>query len=240
MPTRHEHRYTAWLPRPSHVLVRNRVVGVLVAAAAATLTVLAAVAHQGLMVVDRPLSEALRRDDLLVVMRWISEAGSPTSAAVVSLVAAAALWPLCRGFAMALPTTVAAGIVVDLTLKVLIDRPRPADVVIGTALGSFPSGHVIQATVVFGLLVPALYLVTGRIVVFWSSVVLSVVMVAGVASSRIVLGAHWPSDVLASILIGASLLLGAEYFVGSRWARDGCGACRLHLPGEGGEALPRS
>ncbi|MBW3578035.1 MAG: phosphatase PAP2 family protein [Actinobacteria bacterium] len=199
--------------------MRNRAVGVLVAAAATTLTVLAAVAHHRLLVVDRPLSEALRRDDLLVVMRWITEAGSPTSAAVLSLVAAAALWPLCRAFAMALPTTVAAGIAVDLSLKVLIDRPRPADVVIGTALGSFPNGHVIQATVVLGLLVPALYLVTGRIVVFWSSVVLSVVMVAGVASSRIALGAHWPSDVLASILIAASLLMRRARSVAGRARR---------------------
>lgn len=233
MPSRHDHRYTAWLPRPSHVLLRNRTVALVVACGAVTLTVLAALAHDLLLLVDRPLSEALRRDELLVVMRWITEAGSPTSAAVTSLVVAAALWPLCRAFAMALPTTVAAGIAADLGLKVLVDRPRPEDTAIGTALASFPSGHVIQATIVFGLLVPALYLVTGRVVVFWSSVALFVVIAGGVASSRVALGAHWPTDVLASFLIGATLLLAAEYFVGSRWARDRCGACNLHVADDG-------
>lgn len=231
MPTRQDERYEAWLPRPSHVLLRSRLLASLAAAGAIVLTASAAFGHGLLLVVDRPVSEALRRDELLVVLRWITEAGSPTSVAIVSLVAAAALWPLCRAFAMALPLTVATGILADVGLKLLVDRPRPTDPEIGTSLASFPSGHVIQATIVFGLLVPALYLVTGRVVVFWSSTALFVVMTGGVALSRLSLGAHWPTDVLASFLIGASLLLAAEHFVGSRWARDQCGACRLHRPG---------
>lgn len=224
-------RYTAWLPRPSHVLLRSRVLVALTAAGGVLLAVAAAFAHRSLLVVDRPVSEALRHDNLLVVLRWVTEGGAPTSVAIMSLIAAAALWPQCRAFAMALPLTVAAGILTDVGLKVLVDRPRPMDPVIDTTLGSFPSGHVIQATIVFGLLVPALYLLTGRVAVFWSATVVFVVMTGGVAFSRIALGAHWPTDVLASFLIGAALLLAAEHFVGSRWARDQCGACRLHRTG---------
>lgn len=230
MAARHDERYTAWLPRPSHVLLRSRLLASLATVGAVVLTALAGFADNWLRVVDRPISEALRRDELLAVLRWITEAGSPTSVAMVSLVAAAALWPLCRAFAMALPLTVASGILADVGLKVLVARPRPIDPLIGTSLASFPSGHVIQATIVFGLLVPALYLVTGRVAVFWSATALFVLMTGGVAFTRIALGAHWPTDVLASFLVGASLLLAAEHFVGSRWARDQCGACRLHRP----------
>lgn len=237
MPTKHDDQFVEWLPRPSHVLLRSRTLAAVTALAAAALTLLAAFAHQPLLVVDWPLAQALRSDELVEVLRWISQGGSPTAVALLSLVVAAALWPLCRAFAMALPLTVWGGIGVDLLLKVAVHRPRPPDILVGTALGSFPSGHVIQATIAFGLLVPALYLVSGRAVVFWLATALFVVMTGGVGISRIALGAHWPSDVLASFLIGALLLLSAEYFVGSRWARDRCGACRLHRPSGGVEAL---
>lgn len=230
MPTRHDHNYVAWLPRPSDVLLRSRPLAALVSLLAVLLSVLAGTAHGLLLVVDEPVSGALRQGELFPVLRWITDAGSPTSAALVGLVAAAALWPLCRAFALAVPMTVAAGIAADVLLKVLVSRPRPPDAVIGTALGSFPSGHVIQATLVFGLLIPALYLVTGRVVAFWLGVALFTVVVGGVSLSRVALGAHWPTDVLGSFFIGGALLLSAEYLVGSRWARDRCGSCRLHAP----------
>lgn len=223
-------RYRADLPRPSYVLLRSRLLAGCVAAGAVVLTVLAAFAHPWLLVVDEPLSRLLRQPELVDSLRWLTEGGAPTSAAIISVVAAVALWPSCRAFAMALPVTVAAGVASDVALKMLVARPRPPAADIGTALASYPSGHVIQATIVFGLLVPALYLVTGRRTVFWLTTGLLGVMVPVVAFSRVGLGAHWPTDVVAGFLIGASLLLAAEWFVGSRWATRHCGACRLHTP----------
>lgn len=216
--------------RPSHVLLRSRRLVLAAAALATSLSLLAALTPETLLRVDLPLSDALRRDELTVWLRWVTHAGSPNTAAVLGVVAATLLWHRCRAFALALPITVAAGIGVDLGLKLLVDRPRPAMPLVGTAAGSFPSGHVIQAIIVFGLLVPALYLVTGRRATFRITTGLLVVMVAAVSLSRVVLGAHWPTDVVASVFVGAALLLGTEYLVGSRWARNACGACLLHRP----------
>ena len=55
------------------------------------------------------------------------------------------------------------------------------------------------------------------------------VAVTSVAVSRVALGAHWPSDVVASFFIGASLLLLAQFLIRSSWAADRCGALGLHL-----------
>jgi undecaprenyl-diphosphatase len=78
-------------------------------------------------------------------------------------------------------------------------RPRPYQVVQAVALGaqpldtfSFPSGHTLHA-VAFTLVACAHYpALTGILVAF----------TALVAASRVVLGLHYPSDVLAGALVG--------------------------------------
>lgn len=214
--------------RPSDVLVHRRWLLVGAVAAAVLLTALAGLAHDRLLWVDRPVARLLHREELFGTLRWITEGGAPTSAVAASLLGLVLLWRLCRAFALALPLATITGVVVDLGLKVLVARPRPDFAVIGTSLGSFPSGHVIQVTVAFGLLAPALYLVTGSRGVFRASLGLFGVMVLGVAASRVVLAAHWPTDVLGGFLIGGAILLGAEYVVSSQWAARHCRACRLH------------
>jgi membrane-associated phospholipid phosphatase len=72
----------------------------------------------------------------------------------------------------------------------------------GASISSFPSGHLVQAVVAFGLLwflwirvAPAL---AERLIA--TLLFLLVVMVTCVARLR--LGAHWPTDMVAAILIG--------------------------------------
>jgi membrane-associated phospholipid phosphatase len=55
-----------------------------------------------------------------------------------------------------------------------------------------------------------------------------VVVVLAVAWSRVRLGAHWPSDVIASLFIGASLLLGSEQLLTSTWATERCAMLGHH------------
>lgn len=232
MASVHE-RYHSGFLRPSHILLRSRVLLGVAAAGAVALTLLSAFAHGALLAVDAPVSEALRDESYVPALRAVTRLGSPTPAAAVSFAVAALLWRRCRAFALALPVTVLGGVVADVALKTLVDRPRPELADIGTALASYPSGHTIQATIVFGLLVPALYLLTGRRWVAGGAVALFVVVTGAVAVSRIGLGAHWPTDVLGSFLIGSALLLAAEYFTSSRRVEQLCGECHLHVPRSG-------
>jgi len=222
---------TTEIPMPSTMFLRSRAAVVVAVLAAVALTVGAATEPVWLVRIDEALSEWVRGWGWHGVFRIATSLGSIVVALPISVAAAALLWRRCRPMALAFPVLVIATTAVDVALKVIVDRDRPLDTLVGTNLGSFPSGHVIMAVVVLGLLVPALWIVTTNKTVLAGSVALLVGGVILVALSRVNLGAHWPSDVVASLLIGASVLLAAEYLLASEWACSRCGGCGLHLSG---------
>jgi membrane-associated phospholipid phosphatase len=95
----------------------------------------------------------------------------------------------------------------DALLKVIIHRPRPgADLVhimARTSSYSFPSGHVVVYTVFYGFLFYLSWtLVRQRAVrILLCGALGSLVLLVGI--SRIYLGAHWLSDVVAGYLLGS-------------------------------------
>lgn len=119
-----------------------------------------------------------------------------TVAVVVSL----ALWLGGRRLAYGLLGAIVLATVVDATLWTLVGVPRPddPDIVTRAHLGvsSFPSGHTVVATVLWGLLAAF-----GRIP--W---VVPALIVPGVMLSRLYLGAHYLGDVLGGALIGLLLV----------------------------------
>ena len=222
--------YHPRLPRPSHLLLRNRRLTVFAAVAALLLGLTAALRPNWLLEVDRPLSDALRGTALIEVFRTITRLGSQEDMLVVAVVLALLLWRVCKPFAVTYPAALLVGILCDVTLKVIVDRPRPPEPLVGTALGSFPSGHALTGVIFFGLLPPAVWVAFRRRSLFWVSVPLSFLLAAATLTSRVYLGAHWPSDVLASAVIGATILLVAENLLGGRFARRHCDGCPLHSP----------
>jgi undecaprenyl-diphosphatase len=102
------------------------------------------------------------------------------------------------------------------TLKGIYDRARPPGSLVVTSGTSFPSGHSVAATVTVVAAVIAL-VPPGRARVAWgaAAAAFSVLM----ALSRAYLGAHWLSDVLAGVLLGASCALLAAFAVGELQGR---------------------
>jgi len=93
-------------------------------------------------------------------------------------------------------------------VKELVGRPRPpASIQLTPVAGpSFPSGHATQAVVVYGMLAALAAGATprwGRKVAAWA---LAVVIAGVVGISRLYLGAHWLTDVLAGFALGAAWL----------------------------------
>src|SRR6266540_3590492 len=94
------------------------------------------------------------------------------------------------------------------TVKDLTHRARPpAAQAIGHWTGfAFPSGHTTKATAVYGMLAALLAATTprwGRKVTLWTAALL----LAGLAGlSRLYLGAHWLTDVLGALTLGAAWL----------------------------------
>ena len=89
-------------------------------------------------------------------------------------------------------------------LKGVYDRARPPGSLVATSGASFPSGHSVAATVTVVAAVIAL-VPPGPRRVAWgtAAAAFSVLM----ALSRAYLGAHWLSDALAGVLLGASCAL---------------------------------
>lgn len=93
-------------------------------------------------------------------------------------------------------------------IKQLIQRSRPDRVLslFGEDSFSFPSGHAVRATVLFGLLAYIIFKSYTSVRARAVTVTLYVVSVFLVAVSRVYLGVHYPTDVWGSILLGGALL----------------------------------
>lgn len=113
-----------------------------------------------------------------------------------------------RGWLLALAATVPGGLVLNVLLKYVFHRARPHfdDPLLTLPTYSFPSGHAVAATLVYGLL--ACYAVrharaAGARV---GAVALACLMVALVGVSRMYLGVHYLSDVLGGVAEGCAWL----------------------------------
>lgn len=112
-----------------------------------------------------------------------------------------------RRFIAVLLLTAASGLL-NLALKEAIQRPRPDFVDVLTVAGgwSFPSGHAMTSLVFYAGLLHALVRrhPSRRFALFM--VPMTAAVIAAVGLSRVYLGVHYPSDVLAGYAAGAAWL----------------------------------
>jgi undecaprenyl-diphosphatase len=87
---------------------------------------------------------------------------------------------------------------IEQLFKFLVGRPRPRGINWG-----FPSGHVTAATTFAVLLVYVLSRERVSPAARVPLLLLGVLLVGSVGFARVILNAHWPSDVLGGILLGA-------------------------------------
>ncbi len=96
-------------------------------------------------------------------------------------------------------------------VKELVDRPRPSDSLVNVSyhLGdpSFPSGHVLGATLLYGFLIYC-----AEFCIPWRGPrrviqALLVLAIGLMGYARVELGAHWPTDVLGGYALGLFILM---------------------------------
>ena len=139
------------------------------------------------------------------VITWL---GSPVT--VVAVVAVLAVGLLARGArrpAIYLVITAAGGGLLNTTVKFLVERARPdvADRLVTAHGFSYPSGHAAAGVYLYGALaVVSLLVLPGRVGRSLAGACLVVAPLIGI--SRVVLGVHWPSDVLAGWALALSWL----------------------------------
>jgi undecaprenyl-diphosphatase len=99
---------------------------------------------------------------------------------------------------------IGAGII--FVLKELINRARPLNILIDEINSSFPSGHATIAIIFFGVLT---YLILKRDHSRFErkiAMIISPIMILIIGFSRIIINAHWLSDVLAGYFLGLVVL----------------------------------
>jgi|SRR3989339_1368412 len=86
-------------------------------------------------------------------------------------------------------------------LKLFFDRARPAGALVLESSSSFPSGHATIAIAFYGFLA---YLLLREIKKYRPlTLVVSIIIILAIGFSRLYLGVHYLSDVLAGYLVGA-------------------------------------
>ncbi|MEU2390891.1 phosphatase PAP2 family protein [Streptomyces sp. NPDC007369] len=137
-----------------------------------------------------------------------------------ALAVSACVWLWLRGDrprAMRVAAVTVAAAVVSQGMKAAVGRDRPLwpDPVDAAHYAAFPSGHAMTAAAVCGML---LWLLPPSAHKAWArgAWVLASVSVLGVGFTRVYLGVHWPSDVLAGWLLGVALAALAIVWPGRR------------------------
>ena len=161
--------------------------------------------HDGPVRLDRSLLDGYlpNRSSLLYrASRVFTEFGSPAAVIAMALLGAVVLWARRRSWMQAAVCVVAPAVagITEMTVKVIVARPRPITAALtGEGGMGFPSGHATG----FAALAFILALVVPRnrriqVCALAGALVLSALM----AASRVAVGAHYPTDVIAGMILG--------------------------------------
>ena len=153
--------------------------------------------------------ELFRSQNLDHIMLFFTYMGSWEAILVGTIFVSMVLYVLNRKrYLMTLLFSVVAGQLIIMALKTIVSRPRPTSVspIVFENSFSFPSGHAFVVFSFFGL---TAYFIYKHLRLSWQRVLIVVAMtllVVIISFSRVYLGVHWPTDVLASYAAGGAWL----------------------------------
>lgn len=161
---------------------------------------------------DAQVAQALARHVTPTIAHFLAVVSALHAPRFIVLFTATAiavlLWRRDLAAALTLAATVLGGTTLNHLLKHTLQRPRPG---LEHALNlptdfSFPSGHVANATLLYGALAVLVLQQAPPRLLRWAAVCGAVLMVLTVGLSRLVLRVHWFSDVLAAVPVGLGWL----------------------------------
>jgi membrane-associated phospholipid phosphatase len=151
-----------------------------------------------------------RSGTLVDLSKFVTQFGTATILAVLSVIAAVVLWWRGARVVVAVAPALALAVAGTTTavLKPVVGRARPplALRLVSETEPSFPSGHAADGTAFYVCLalVVAVF-VLRRPLARVATVVVGGLWAGSIATTRLVLGVHWPSDVLAGCALGTTV-----------------------------------
>jgi membrane-associated phospholipid phosphatase len=137
------------------------------------------------------------------LMLAITQLGDPIAAGSIALVSLGLLWwQRYRQEAKIFAIACLGGAILNTGLKLAFGKPRPHlwPQLIAETSFSFPSGHALGSVVLYGLIA---YLLVDRYSQFAKSIyIFAAIAITAITFSRLYLGVHWPTDVIAGCGIG--------------------------------------
>jgi len=145
------------------------------------------------------------------IMEVISFGGSKEFILVISLALIIIFWIKNKREAAIVYTTILLlSLGLNNLIKFAVHRPRPTILPLENfSFYSFPSGHVMNATVFYGLLAYFIFHYTRNKKLGAIGYVGAIIMVIMIGFSRLYLGAHYLTDVLAGLIAGIFILTSA-------------------------------
>ena len=171
-------------------------------------------------IVEDVLAKEIVKLDIVgynIVSHLISDTATPIAKVITQLGGAIFLILLCITLVIIIKNK-RTGILISINLlistllnqilKNIIQRPRPTEYRIIDERGySFPSGHSMVSAAFYGFLIYLIYKNVKNKYLKWSAISLLSILIMSIGISRIYLGVHYTSDVLAGFLISISYLI---------------------------------
>ncbi|MFO6428744.1 phosphatase PAP2 family protein [Erythrobacter sp. W302b] len=141
---------------------------------------------------------------------WVTDMAKPPLV-VATMSGGAGLAGLVAGWrgAVAIPLAFGLGWLLDKALRAVIFAPRPATELVEVASASSSSGLPSTFGLVYGSIFGAVLLATANGKIALATRAFAVALIIIGAAARVVLGGHWASQMLASILLGLAVAAAA-------------------------------
>ena len=177
--------------------------------------------HQVLVAMSGSWSESLHP-----LFQLIAELGGLEVTSILMLGLVIYLWRNGFGADALVVLAVVGGLALEVLYKIALFHPGPPRAIAhpdgpsltdlltrGGGLNSFPSGHVVRAVVAYGLIGFVVRRLAPWPVARALAIPVAVVLIIVEAFDRLYLDAHWESDVIGGLLLGAIALLAATVWL---------------------------
>ncbi|MEH2221692.1 phosphatase PAP2 family protein [Nostoc sp.] len=137
------------------------------------------------------------------LMLFITNLGNPSTVVIVAGATFLLLWwQRYREEAKIFVLVCLGGLILNTGLKLLFSKPRPElwHRLISEKSFSFPSGHALGSMVLYGFIAYELAIHYPHFAKIIYS--LTVIFIAAIGISRLYLGVHWPTDIIAGYGVG--------------------------------------